>query len=857
MRAMGMTFGKSSEPSYFTFFEPHKVYRITRFQRAYTWKTYQIQGIIKDLKYIRDYEKQVGWPSILIQKATVKNGDPDVQYYDLGDGQQRVISVALGLIALWQQGYRKKSMGEISSDQFEYFRDIIPELGFQKFAEGVLAKSAATEYGISLVPTIRFYSKSADEVFSSLFSPLQAQFWQSIDKKIENSTDGSGILKAFKLYYEEFKSYDFDQLKEASDNLLSGIHLSVLEYDVEDNMQRAFANMNSFGVNLTESELVKAEFYGYFKSKSLSLAEELADFWTNELESSEWNTISPGPMWGSSRKSLLETFLKDFIHLYSNWDGVNNSQKSSNGNEKETRWLRDEWVKHLEAITDINEFWQQFKTSVNIFKTANSKKSFTPGTLEWDINYSYQTLGRVRYFPSILMKLNLAMSEEDLRKTLNTLQRYYLYLNFVTDEVKNLSQALLRKGTPLFQQKITHDEIVDFLQTASAPKSQWRSQSYIESMLSEATYEKTKNSDICELFIFVTNEDKKSKNMTSGMFNTRTYVDNPDKSREHILPLTPRKTLSLDERAIYDRHVARIGNSLILSTDFNKEASNKNIDEKISTYENSKWSPWGLYWIDEFLKMYDAKKGWGFDEIDNRSIELAKIFAQYLAPVKPYSEFKSLLKDHKPGDDFWDIDSEELFCLTINEDGLLEDIDGKQFGSFRDLRNEVEALRNRRTFNIYRIDEFDTPYEKVILKLDGPPVIERVTKPMYGNPKRKVVLYSAKFGLMSCKSSRQLYSEYFNLNRDKCIPALYSIPIRAMRIVKTETIDAKRSRYYAPIDDESSLYVNHNIPVLEQLIREIADLIEDKITIKVIEDDLFTSSELALARSNSNHPEEN
>lgn len=107
MRSMGMTFGGFDDGKTFILFSHTKQYEITKFQRIYTWGAAQVNGIIKDIEYIEKTGESVGWPSVLIQEK--EKSEPNVTGYYLGDGQQRITSVALALAAIRACGRFKKN----------------------------------------------------------------------------------------------------------------------------------------------------------------------------------------------------------------------------------------------------------------------------------------------------------------------------------------------------------------------------------------------------------------------------------------------------------------------------------------------------------------------------------------------------------------------------------------------------------------------------------------------------------------------------------------------------------------------------------------------------------------------------
>lgn len=839
---MGMTFGES-EDSYFTFFSPNSRYNITRFQRAYTWGPYQIQGIIDDLNYIKANDEQVGWPSILIQRSGENKTNPNHTNYDLGDGQQRVISVSLGLMAIWHHAYNMKSMGKITSDEFDYFRKIIPEEGFQKDSDGLLTRLSATERGFDRDPTIRFYSEIADKTFRELLSPLRGEFWEKLDKSIEEMSDGSGILRAFKIFYTAFENHSLNELKDSANSLLTRITLSVLEYDSDENMQRAFANMNSFGVALTEAELVKAEFYGCIKIRDPKLAEEVANYWTNNLETFEWKEKN-----NYYKTTPLEIFLEQYYHTFTDFAAILTSTgrvRMSKENLAVTmqgaHWLRDEWGIALRKVTNLNKFWEDFKSSIEIFKISRSTNSYTPGTLDWEINYASNCLVGNRSIPSIIMKLNLAMDNDDFKKTLRLMTKYWMYLHFVTGDSQNLSQSLLFLGSPIVKKTITYDEIKNCLESTKAPKRQWKNRDHIVRVLSKAEFQNNKNSDLCELFIYITNEVKREKHAISGLFNTRTQIEGAVKSREHIMPQTPREEMSPDDQLIYNSYVQRLGNTLILGTDLNSSAGNKSVSEKISIYEDARWSPWGLFWIDDFLKFYHKVNEWTYDSIDTRSKQIANIIADHISPSNPYSEFRSMLEENKAGDIFWISDDDADLDLTLNADATLSLPSGYRVGTLRDLRVLIPGSPNRRMLQIEKLDDDLELIKTIVLTLDGRSNSEIDNDPSEDIPN----FYEVETPTFKMKSNslKKVYKSYIQ----KCLMKspdhiIKSFDEATNGVVLTKSVPDSIKHPYEILNDEYSIYVVKNKLELIKLLQLAAEVMDEPITIECSE---YSSSKIA------------
>ena len=681
MDASGMTFGQN-DSGLFEFFAPQRRYRVTKFQRSYTWEKYQVQGLLEDLIYIDETGKAVGWPSILLEKKPKDPLKPNIQFYDIGDGQQRVVTISLLLLVIWQ---RATVLSDQEGEKPDFVSEIVPtEEG--KSRTGVIATREIDKYtGMRISPHVTFQSKSANKAFERLFYRLNGPDWEIIEKtSLGKDTDSISLI--FRAYHQMTEFFirnnsglkDLEKFFESVKNMFI---LTVLEYENDENMQRAFSNMNSFGIGLSESELVKSEVYGVLKSKNPSAADLFADQWTDNLQTSFWRE-----QWSEKTKEkFLDYCLKQSLQSY---DLLL---------ETDGRRFKDLWPEHIARFDSVIDFKNQFWDDIRIFETALGREAYHPGTLKWEINYCYQIIGATGGVPKILqflMRMSRVMTEQDFVRSMHLITKYFLYISFVTDN-RNFIQTLTKSDSPFLNSTFSVKDIENYILGLSTEKTRWRNESYIEKKLSEVSFGNSMNPLISELFIYANNELKRKNNLIESLSTTRGLP--LDKAREHILPQKPSNHASFTEKQKIDHEfiVGLLGNTLILDSTRNNTLKNKSPEIKANSKEyidSQEHLAWGSY-VRDFLKFYSERDAWGKEEIEIRSREIAKKISPTLAPSKTssiqkpvrfalldnfeagqlfYLKFKS--KEDELEDTYLEIELTEESTFKINQDGEEKDV---------------------------------------------------------------------------------------------------------------------------------------------------------------------------------------
>lgn len=637
MQVFPATFGAKGVEKSLTVFGEHNELRVTRFQRTYTWDEAQWELLLDDLDYMVTKNEMVAWPSLILQEAR-DNERPHRQVYWIGDGQQRITTVYICLLAIWHNA-RAKARLETGADS-GWIAEILPTPEVHpEGTRGYLGDVARGRYSPTIEPKLHFSSNSLQEDITFLLEPLRESSWIAMDARIADNDETSGIFRAFRRFYEWAEGQSLTDLEVYTDLLLNRIQLSAVVFSDSENMERAYGNMNSGGAPLTEDELVKARIYSMLKTHhSQELADSMADYWIREFESSAWWREEGKVKWGGLSRSRIYHFLEEKYRLDTRWDFE--ARRNSRGSDEKLKihWLSSNWGALIEKVAQDREsveaFWSMFKADKESFEIVRGKQiGFSPkGSVDWLAHYAHSIMG----LPSVLMYLLRSIEDhEELKRTLWLFIRYSLFLQIIANE-GNFLQVLIKNGSPLRElpaEDIGYGVLSSWL-TLAQNKAKWLSAEEIEIRLAERDFKASYNGVLTHLFIYVNNRKAEDNRNRESLFVHNPDSLDPKKSREHILSQKPSgyEKWSEADRKLHDEIVGRIGNVLIISSSKNSALQNRSVGEKLTIYRSETNSLVGSFWVQDFLDDYEDENGlWGTEAIERRSSKLAALIAPYLA----------------------------------------------------------------------------------------------------------------------------------------------------------------------------------------------------------------------------------
>lgn len=711
MKAMGMTFGMTKS-EYFTFFSPMKRYEVTLFQRPYTWDEYQIRGVIADFEYILSTGHSVSWANVLLQKQPQSVEHPDVMTYDIGDGQQRIISMNLALLAVWHFGNQLRDGASLEETAF--LDELIPRAsGPGEVAHGHIAHTmpgSNVYVRTRTVPSVSFRSEPLQLAWMKLFSQMSESLVQELEGAVAKQ-DGldpkDRLFRNFHLYmtYLQERGYTLARLETLTRVILEKFCLTVHEYESDENMQRAFANMNSFGVKLLDGELVKSEIYGEVKARDAQLADEIAQHWTKSLETAFWHR----PLSKANPTMVLDYCLRQSLLSHSDFRMDSNELLRD----------KDRWGTFVKRHPDHGTMWEDLRTDLNLYEIAMGIPRPSPGSWQWETAYAFQVIANVMRDSQILaymMKARRVMDDDDFAMTMRVLTKYCIYRSLIPSSGGNWSigELLNQKRSPFMRDSFTSQDVREYLESVTSRWAQWMDLDRVRKVLAEKPFTVGYNAVLCELFVYVSNEIKRknddldSMHISTGLFN--------ENSREHILPRKPRDAdMTEEEKMAYDYAISLLGNTIPLGLRSNIKSSNRDVSEKVVEYRNfDDNTGWGR-WVREFLRTFEAGDStWTPREIRQRTQSLADLIAPHLVSESPNvvnldSVFHKMLQRFHPGQVFHATDDRGgEVPFTLLPSGALEMNSGRIITTMVELMAIVGAKSRSHHLRMMRVRDAAT-----------------------------------------------------------------------------------------------------------------------------------------------------
>jgi uncharacterized protein with ParB-like and HNH nuclease domain len=280
-------------------------YLIPFFQRPYVWKKEDCETLYEDLIETREENKVNPQKEHFIGTIITKNSLSSTQMtaqYDLVDGQQRMTTFSVLIKAL-------ANSVDMSQENAEHLFDNLNSTLFFKDAYGKIHYRIIHN---------RLDRKSFDLIMQSDGNN---------DEDLESND--SKIVGTYLYFREKFNQLTNEEILNLNFTLLHKFPAINMVLELHDDEQEIFDTINSLGVKLTTSELLKNYIFNDAESKAL-----YKEFWEDVFESEEatvkfWNTKkTAGRVYRENIDVLLYCYLliekeKDVSleHLFKDYKG--------------------------------------------------------------------------------------------------------------------------------------------------------------------------------------------------------------------------------------------------------------------------------------------------------------------------------------------------------------------------------------------------------------------------------------------------------------------------------------------------------------------------------------------------------
>ena len=427
------------------------VFSIPRNQRRYVWKNDNIEDLFSDVLFSIRSKRSHFIGSIVLELVEEKNG---LSYYRVIDGQQRLITINLALVAIMKlflenemndafQGTisylqskdnRNKSIINIQSDY---------HLSLDNIIDGII-KSTDKKISITSFLNTNTVSKQKDKNIINAVKNI----YSFIKKKIDNHDNKSGQISDF----EETDTIS-DKLIKIRDAIIDMVVIRIVS-DSDEDSYTIFEILNARGQDLEPSELIKNYIMRYI------YPEENRDIAKQQWEQME-NLLG-------SDVNIRHFFNHYVVHKY-----------FVSGNESVNPY---HVIQKEEKSDNIRALLQDI-----ILKSQYYKKLVNPSTDE-SINCSINEMNTFSFFkekkveqfrPIILSAMHQKelekITEDDYNLFLRYLYIFYVCYAIIGEEKSNKLHDLIRKYSPIIENNCTNTSIQEFCDVLKQkiPSDEW------------------------------------------------------------------------------------------------------------------------------------------------------------------------------------------------------------------------------------------------------------------------------------------------------------------------------------------------------------------------------------------------
>lgn len=534
---------------------PNIQFVIPIYQRNYDWTTSECKQLVNDILAVENQNRGTHFIGsiVFIHEGTYSTSE--VKELVIIDGQQRLTTINILYVALYR---------------------------FSK--ENGLEKEADMLYNMFLV-------NQYVENESSKLKLKQTDNNSLAFKAIMNSTENqfqpySNVIENYSFFREIIKLDNFQ-------TLLNGLkRLIFVEVSLErgkDDPQRIFESLNSTGLELSQSDLIRN-----FILMDLEPKEQ------NRIFEQIWNPIEENAKDLSKQKSLVSDYIRNYLTL-----------KSKKIPNKGKVYLEFKKLYANKSDADFSQDLENIKTlSIHYKKLINPITVLDPN-LRKELEYISRLEINVS-FPFLLQVFedteNGLIDNETLLKVLRLIQSY-TWRRFIV----GLPTAALNKIFMALYSEIDHEEYYDSLALALIRKkgsSKFPTNQDLKTALKDKDLYNIKSKNRSYMFELLENH------------NNREYVDtgNEKITIEHIFPQNPNEdwkaSLSLEDFTLFkDSFLNTIGN-LTLSGN-NGALSNKSFAAKkeMNTNEGEQGYKFSRLWLNDYLKGVEC---WSINEFNER-----------------------------------------------------------------------------------------------------------------------------------------------------------------------------------------------------------------------------------------------
>jgi uncharacterized protein with ParB-like and HNH nuclease domain len=554
------------------FFAYNKQFVVPFFQRAYVWDEIYWETLWEHLTQLVESldrgEMVEHFFGTIITKQKANNNISE-QKIDLIDGQQRLTTFAILIKAISMSSSGNPPYTDLKENTNQY----------------VVIKNNKGE------PQLRIQHSKID---SEYYEDVMLERLSNINKK-------NNILKCYEYFISKLKDYTDVELEKLLNVLLSRLPVISMVLSPDDDEQEIFDTINSLGVRLSSSELLKNYI---FQSKDIQGLYKT--FWSDIFEDDEdavdfWNLKKTA---GRISRSNIEFLLYSFLIINNKTD-----VKIEVLFSEYKKWLNNkdisEKITFLTELKDYSTIYYKFPQGelLNEFNFLETEKRFF---------YVIENLEITTVFPLVLY-LRKKLDDLDYLYNLEILESYLVRRNICKYTTKNYNKGFIQIIRLLDEKlSVEKETLKEILNGFTEDTNLWPSNdNFVNAILSESINHHI-NAKV--ILYCIALKDQSSLNDINKLNSTNYSV-------EHILPQKWQTHWSepvMDDEFKLNRSqkLKTLGNLTLVRPGLNSKMKNNSWDIKKSDLK--KYS--SLKITTEYLD----KSLWNETEIENRGKTLSK-----------------------------------------------------------------------------------------------------------------------------------------------------------------------------------------------------------------------------------------
>jgi uncharacterized protein with ParB-like and HNH nuclease domain len=440
-----------AESKSFSFLNEIQTFEIPFFQRAYVWKKDNWEELLDDLKQVN---RRHFLGSIILKKINDSSVFGATTRVSVIDGQQRLTTLSILLKAIYDT-----FSDEIKANVLDDARNAL----FYK------RKKTDSTYHIKVK-----HSKVDRQDFEKVIGSVEANGITSIDYSeianldVDDDNSSHKILSCYKYFVDQLKTFSPDIVSDIFDNLLSENNkmIVVIALDEDDHEQQIFDTINSAGVRLTSTDIVKNALFQ--KALEFCTEEDVVEFYDSTWGNVFCKDEETLHYWG--KKRTIGRIQRDNSEVL--LQSVAIIEKIFDPSEHTLTDIPDLYKKYIEDMKEkeVKEFVQKIINYAQIYRDnvpeLNKTTCYSYEDSAKRLFHILDVLGLTTFNPYILFLLKKYEKDEGaLNQRMNELEKFIMRrmiagestkgynkncLEFIDDETKPCQMAELISNDEVF-----------------------------------------------------------------------------------------------------------------------------------------------------------------------------------------------------------------------------------------------------------------------------------------------------------------------------------------------------------------------------------------------------------------------